>query len=68
MIKVLIEGMSCENCVRHAREALEALAGVSAVEVDLESGEARIEGQIQDQAIRAALDEEGYAAKAIVRI
>ena len=49
-------------------EALEALAGVSAVEVDLESGEARIEGQIQDQAIRAALDEEGYAAKAIVHI
>jgi len=67
MIKVSIEGMSCDNCVRHAREALSALAGVTAVEVSLEPGEARIEGEVGDEAIRQALDEEDYQATAIVR-
>ena len=67
MIKVAIAGMSCDNCLRHAREALAALAGVEAVEVSLEPGEARIEGTVGDEAIRAALDEEDYQATAIVR-
>ncbi len=67
MIRVSIAGMSCENCVGHAREALVALAGVAEVEVILEPGEARIEGEIDDEAIREALDEEGYEATAIFR-
>ena len=67
MIRVSIDGMSCENCVGHAGEALSALAGVEAVEVVLEPGEARIAGEVDDEAIRAALDEEGYEATAIFR-
>jgi copper chaperone CopZ len=67
MIKISIEGMSCDNCVRHAHEALEALEGVSGVVVSLDPGEAQIEGEAGDEAIRAALDEEGYQATAIVR-
>lgn len=67
MIKISIAGMSCENCVGHAREALAALPGVESVAVSLEPGEARVEGEVDDQAIRLALDEEGYAATAIVR-
>ena len=67
MIRVSIAGMSCENCVSHAREALAALVGVAEVEVILEPGEARIEGEVDDAAICEALDEEGYEATAIVR-
>ena len=67
MIKVSIEGMSCENCVGHAREALAALSGVEDVQVSLEPGEARIEGEVDDEAIRRALTEEEYTATAIVR-
>ncbi|MEE2873964.1 MAG: heavy metal-associated domain-containing protein [Candidatus Latescibacterota bacterium] len=67
MIKVLIEGMSCENCVGHAREALATLPGVVSVEVSLEPGEARIEGVVEDEAIRQVLAEEEYTATAIVR-
>ena len=67
MIQISIAGMSCENCVRHAREALTALAGVAAVEVMLEPGEARIDGDVGDEVIRQALDEEGYKATAISR-
>ena len=67
MIKVSIEGMSCENCVVHAREALATLPGVESVEVSLEPGEARIEGVVEDEAIRQVLAEEEYTATAIVR-
>ena len=38
-----IEGMSCNNCVRHVREALEAVAGVKSVEVNLDSKSAAVE-------------------------
>lgn len=67
MIRVSVEGMSCEHCVRSVREALEGLEGVAKVSVSLEDGEALVEGQIGDDAIRAALEEEEYAVPAIVR-
>lgn len=67
MIKISIDGMSCENCVRHVKEALEGLAGVTGVEVSLEAGEAQVRGEVSDEAIRQALEEEEYEVKAIVR-
>ncbi len=69
MIRVSIDGMSCENCVRHVKEALEGLPGASAVEVSLEQNRAALEGgaEVSDQAIRAALDEEGYDVTAVER-
>lgn len=41
-IRLKIGGMTCQNCVRHVREALQATTGVRAVEVDLARGEARV--------------------------
>lgn len=67
MIKVAIEGMTCENCVGHACEALAVLPGVEGVGVTLQPGEARIEGEVGDEAIRQALAEEEYTVTAIVR-
>jgi copper chaperone CopZ len=67
MITVTIEGMSCENCVRHAREALQDLQGVTSVVVTLEDNKAEIEGEVSDAVISAVLAEEEYAATAIVR-
>jgi Cu+-exporting ATPase len=37
-----IEGMSCQNCVRHVREALMGLSGVTSVRVNLDKAEAVI--------------------------
>ena len=34
---VFIEGMTCHNCVRHVKEALQELDGARDVKVDLES-------------------------------
>lgn len=59
---LIVTGMSCQNCVRHAREALESVPGVESATVDLESGRATVVGQADAQALIAALDEEGYGA------
>lgn len=69
MIRIAVDGMSCQNCVRHVREALARLPGVTQVRVSLPRGEAELEagGEVSDQAIRQALDEEGYPATAITR-
>ena len=69
MIRLSIDGMSCENCVRHVREALESLEGVVRVAVSLEKGEAELEATVELIAdeIKDALDEEGYDLKSLVQ-
>jgi copper chaperone CopZ len=68
MIVISVDGMTCENCVRHVKEALEGLTGVTAVEVSLEEGEARVRapGALNEKLIRETLDEEGYEVTAVV--
>lgn len=56
-----VQGMTCQNCVRHVREALEALDGATNVHVDLEAGTATFDGVTATAAI-AAIEEEGYQA------
>lgn len=56
-----VVGMTCGNCVAHVSEALEGVDGVSAVEVDLETGHARVHGvSIDRDALVAAVRAEGY--------
>lgn len=63
--KLEISGMSCQNCVRHATEALMAVPGVTKATVTLEPphGEVEHEAAASVDALIAALDEEGYSAK-----
>ena len=66
--KVLsIEGMMCQNCVKHVHKALSAIAGVTAVEVVLEQNTAAVTlGQpVTDEALTAAIVEAGYEVKSI---
>jgi len=59
-----IEGMSCQNCARHVREALQAVAGVEYAEVDLDAGWARVKGEgMQVNALVKAVGRAGYAAE-----
>tara|TARA_B100001123_G_scaffold372610_1_gene436636 strand:- start:584 stop:796 length:213 start_codon:yes stop_codon:yes gene_type:complete len=69
LIKLSIDGMSCENCVRHVCEALEGMSGVVQVSVDLEKGEAEVEATVELLAdeIKEVLDEEGYELKNLVQ-
>ena len=59
-----IEGMSCENCVKHVKEALEAVAGVNSVEVSLNDKSATIEHRddLEPSVLKMAVIEEGYEA------
>ena len=67
MLRISVEGMSCDHCVLSVQEALESLEGVASVSVSLEDGIALVEGQVSDDAIRAALEEEEFAVSGIVR-
>jgi len=60
--KILIEGMSCNHCVNHVKEALNELKGVSAILVSLDTKSAEIEVAegVKDEDIKAAIDEAGY--------
>ena len=61
---VTIEGMMCAHCVAHVEKALAALPGVKAT-VDLTSGTAVVEGDVTDEAIRAAVTGAGYTVRGI---
>jgi copper chaperone len=59
-----IKGMTCDHCVRAVTRALTKVPGVSRVEsVDLAQGRAVIEGSPDEQAVAAAIRDEGYEAK-----
>ncbi|MDF2819840.1 MAG: copper chaperone CopZ [Clostridiales bacterium] len=65
--KVLVEGMSCEHCIKHVSEALKELSGVTKVDVNLEAKTAFIEAtqEINDEDIKFAIDEAGYEVAGI---
>lgn len=61
-----IQGMTCHHCVQAVTTALAAVPGVDrVVSVDLERGEATIEGSPAVQALVAAVEEEGYRAEVL---
>jgi len=58
-----IKGMTCNHCVMAVTKALAKVPGVSRVEgVDLASGRAMIEGSPDEEAVIAAITDEGYQA------
>ena len=57
-----VTGMSCSHCVASVREEVSELAGVSEVDVDLESGRLTVMGtEVDDDAVRAAVSDAGFA-------
>lgn len=66
MIKLNIEGMTCNHCVKAVTQALSQVPGVTrVVKVDLDSHEATVEGAPDPQALVAAVTEEGYQARVV---
>jgi copper chaperone len=57
-----VKGMTCGHCVNAVTEELRAIDGVTEVEVDLESGKARVtsDSGIDRGTVAAAVDEAGY--------
>lgn len=59
---MIVDGMMCQNCVRHVKNALEGVDGVISANVDLNSKSAEIEmsQEIADEVLFNAVKEEGY--------
>lgn len=57
-----ITGMTCQHCVRAVSNALGKVPGVRRVEVSLEKGEARVEGEASAGELIRAVESEGYKA------
>ena len=59
----LVEGMSCDHCKIAVTAEVTQVAGVTGVDVDLDSKVVRVQGsEIDDAAVVAAIDEAGYDA------
>ncbi|MGN0676101.1 MAG: heavy-metal-associated domain-containing protein [Oscillospiraceae bacterium] len=57
--KITIDGMMCEHCAGHVKEALKNL-GADDIEVSLEGGYAVCDTEKNDDDIKSAVEEEGY--------
>jgi copper chaperone len=59
----LVDGMSCGHCKAAVTEEVLAVPGVTEVEVNLETKRVLVHGEdLDDDAIRSAIDEAGYEA------
>jgi copper chaperone len=61
-VTVTVTGMTCGHCAASVREEVGSIPGVSAVDVDLASGQVTIdiERQVEVDAIKTAVEEAGY--------
>ena len=62
MTTIKISGMSCQHCVMAVTKALQKIAGVRNIQVDLDKGEATFdeEGPVDGNAIREAIKKAGF--------
>lgn len=65
---LLVDGMSCMNCVRHLKEALqEDIKGLEVIDVSLENKCAVVEvnDNVSDDMIKSVIEDLGYELKGI---
>ncbi len=60
---ITIEGMSCQNCVKHVKSALEDVKGLTKIEVEV--GKAVVDGDASDKEIKDAIEDMGYDVTSI---
>lgn len=57
-----ISGLKCDGCIANARSKLEHVTGYENSEFDLNAGEMKVGGDVDPQAVIAAIVEAGYNA------
>lgn len=64
---IMIDGMMCQNCERHVKNALEALDGVESAAPDKDSNTAEVilSADVDAELIRKAVEDAGYEFKGI---
>lgn len=61
MIEITVKGMTCNHCRAAAEKAIASVKGVEKVSVDLASGKAQIEGVVNMEEVKAALESVGFS-------
>lgn len=59
-MKLIVEGMTCDHCVRAIARAIKALDAGAGVHVDLAGGTVAIDGNVDAASATAAIEEAGY--------
>lgn len=66
VVKLKVTGMTCEHCEKAVEKALSGVSGVETViAVNREQNEAIVEGSAANEALLAAVREEGYEAELV---
>ena len=66
--ELALDGLRCMNCVAHAKKALEAIPGVAAdVTLDPQRALVRMDRDVPESALRAAVEGEGYRVVSVSR-
>ena len=62
-----IEGMSCENCVKHVTESLENINELNSVKVSLLRNAAKVESKedVEDEKLKKAIEGAGYKVTSV---
>jgi copper chaperone len=60
MLRLTVTGMDCDHCVATVTRAVQSVADVDAVEVDLPSGAVTVHGEPDVAAVQQAIVDEGY--------
>lgn len=60
MTTISIKGMSCPHCVASTTKALEDIAGISNVTVDLEKKQASYDGDVDTTVVKDAITKIGF--------
>ena len=55
-----VTGMTCGHCVASVKEEVGNVAGVEAVDVELEGGRLTVTGDVSAEDVKAAVEEAGY--------
>ncbi len=58
-----INGMKCNHCAANARKAIEEVAGVESVTIDLAAGTATVEGKARLEDLTAAVESLGFSVE-----
>ena len=59
-------GVSCDHCKHAIDGEVAAVTGVDRVEVDVAAKTATVVGEVDDGAVRAAIDEAGYDVASVL--
>ena len=60
--RIEIEGMKCNNCALHVKNALNSIKGVKKVEIDLENKTADVKTstELDEYLVKTKIEEAGY--------